>query len=65
MLNVETLSELELVLYDETKQSDSDDGDETTSKKKKALTKKFISIYKPLRMLGSGGFGVVVACQER
>jgi serine/threonine protein kinase len=52
-----------MILYDEDKSSDGDEDTDVTPKAKASL--KFSQLFEPLRILGSGGFGVVVACKER
>ena len=65
MLNVNDLTQLELILYEEEEdQSESEEGSPNQKVKAKNV-KKFVQLYKNISLLGSGGFGIVVACKER
>lgn len=67
MLNVNDLSQLELIPYDEDNISESEDTDMTPGGDymRSRYVQKFIYVFKPLRVLGSGGFGIVLACKEK
>ena len=66
LLKVSDISELELIPFDEDNISESEDNVETPCVNQTPKhVQKLIHLYKPIRILGAGGFGIVVACKDR